>query len=523
VSAQGTGFEVRSSRVTRSLLDGSLPDLTSAARWFAFYAPLPPFYPSVGLGYGSAVVGVAPLAPLLLTPGDNSASDLTHTTFSWLFGSPLGLSEGAYAIRFMIPSTGTWTWWDAFTGQMSATEVFNSGSVQDVTVTAGLLNGYQYAWQVATLDQNGVPSPYSATSFVTGSPLPTVTITGPLGLLSEGVQLLTWINGSVVQIQSYQVIIYTPAQVAAPGFEAGQPPWVWNPGLGGPIGRPASYQLLTPLPAGTFVAYVQTTNAFGQSSLWASLDLTYSYTAPAQPTLTGTLQPSGAVSLTVTGHDTGGLVGFTYASVYRSLDGGNTWTLVPTFNGIPLPFSGQQATSVDLEPYGSQPEGALPTIYYYAVVTAPIFGSIVSPRSAALEIATGPVGTYGWVFQDVTEYSFTLEPMITALSQSQPVRGGLHSVLGDPDPQYEIDVVGSRTLKLTAVTTAVDDWLALRQMLQSAFVIYISNIYGLAGYFQLGPSGYSTEQPPGSASSTLRTTTFEMVEVATVSGTGPGT
>lgn len=477
---------------------------------------------SSGLGYGTAQVGVAPLAPLLLYPATNSAVDVTDTTWTWLFASPLGIGQGAYAIRFMLPSVGAWMYWSG--SSLQTAEYWISSGTSSSTITAGLANGNLYAWQVATKDANGMIGPYSRTSFVTGSPIPVVTVTGPTGTLTVGNQTLTWVNSDVAQVQTWQVIVYTAAQFGAGGFSPGSSPYVWSSGVNA---GSVSSATLPALPTGTFYAYVQIAGPFGETSDWSYLELVYSYSAPEQPTLSATYDTSNnTVALVVTGHDTGGLVGETTATVFRSLDGGSTWTAVSTFTNLAVPADDQVVDGTDPTPSASQTEGSLPTTSYYAVITGP--SGITSIPSATETVTPSfPTGSFGWTFLYSAAggtYNTTLQPMITTMTQTQPVRGGLHLILGDPEPLYLLDVVGSRTLKLTAVTVAVDDWVALRAFLQGAAVnCYVTNVYGLVGFFMVTPDGYSTEQAPGSTVSTLRTTTFELVETATLPTEGAGT
>lgn len=468
-------------------------------------------------GLGAASAGVAPLAPVLVSPANNSTSDLTDTTFTWQFQSLSGLSQGAFSIRFMQPSSGVWMYW---TGSgLSTIETWISSSSQSVTITSGLSNGALYAWQVAAQDTNGVSSPWSQSSFVTGSPVPSVTVTGPTGTQTVGSVTLTWVNSDVVQVTFWQVIVYTAAQVAAEGFSPGSAPWVWNSGL---TAGAASSCPLPNLGTGTYYAYVQITNQYNETSAWADLELVFSYTTPEQPTLTASLQSNNTVVLTVVGHDTGGLVGHTEATVYRSLDGGNTWAAVSSFTDVSLPSSDQTASETDPTPWASQVEGPYETTYYYAVVIGP--DGILSPRSTTVGV-TEPTfsGSQGWTFLDNTTGSFTVQPMVTNFSQAQPVRAGYHEIIGNPYPVRVLDVVGSRKLKIEITTLAVDDWQAVLTMLQSGYQLYITNVYGLVGIFDLDPEGYDSQQQPGSTAATIRLTTFSVTEVAVVSTTGSGT
>jgi len=479
---------------------------------------------SLALGYAVGVVGVPPLTPTLPSPASQAVVDLETAAFTWTFVSPQGLSQGSYALRFMPFGTSAWLWYDATSGTLVSTETFNASSLQ--TATPGvppLQNGNSYAWSVAVRDSNGTPSSYSFPSYVTGAPIPVVTPTAPTGTLTVGAQTLVWINSQLTQVASWQVIVYTTAQTTASGFVAGQSPWVWTSGV---VLGSASSAALPSLAVGTYVAYIQITAALGLSSAWTSWSLDYSYTAPAQPTLTATYNTSNqTVTLTLTGHDTGSLLGNTFGSVYRSVDGGTTWTVVSSFNLVPLPSSGEDATETDATPNPSSDPGAYSAIYYYGVVTGP--NGITSIRSATQSVTPSfASGSQGWSFAYGVNYASSVQPMIQKFEQSQAIRGGSHMILGDPEWGYTIDVVGGRQIKLTAVTLAVDDWLALRAMLQAGvdgINIYVTNVYGFVGFFTITPEGYSETQHVGSIAATIRTVTFTMIETGYLPYEGAGT
>lgn len=478
----------------------------------------------VASGFAQATVGVPPLTPGLLTPIANAVVDLSTTAFTWTYDSPQGTAQGAYALRFMPQQATTWSWYDASSGSLVPYEVFNASSAQTSTPgTPPLQNGLVYSWEVAVRDANGLPSPYSGPSLVTGSPQPTVTPTQPTGTLTTGAQTLVWINSNVVQLRSWQVIVYTLAQTQASGFSAGNSPWVWNTGV---VNGSASSVALPNLPTGTFYAYIQIVSTLGPASAWTPWELVYSYTAPAQPTLTGSYNSANqTASLTLTGADTGSLLGNTTGSVYRSNDGGSTWALVPTFDEVPLPAPSESATETDFSPNPTQDPGSYSSVYYYGVVIGP--SGIVSPRSASLVLTpTFEAGTYGWNFlqtSGVGAYQNNWQPLITEFSQTQPIRGGLHTVLGLETQIQTYDVLGGRTLKLKARTLAETDWVALRSMLQSAATLYLTNVYGLVGFFTVDPKGYDTTQQPGSVGATIRDTTFTLIESAILPTEGAGT
>lgn len=474
---------------------------------------------SAATGYGQPKVGIPPLTPSILAPSANAVVDLSTAQFQWTYTSPQGLAQGGYALRFMAQQATTWSWYDAATSSLVSYEVFNPSSAQ--TATPGippLQNGLIWSWEVAVEDTNGLPSPYSLPFLVTGSPTPVVTPTQPTGTLTTGSQTLVWVNSNIIQMASWQVIVYTQAQTQATGFTPGQSPWVWNTGV---VNGSASSVQLPNLPAGIFYAYIQITSSLGQSSAWTSWELDYSYTQPPQPTLTGTYNAS-TQTVTLNLGDSAGFPASSFGSVYRSNDGGNTWTVVSTFDLVPLTSGGTVQTETDYTPNPSQDPGSFSNIDYYGVIVGP--GGIVSPRSATLTLTpTFPASVPGWSFLDATDYQTTWQPMITEFTQTQPIRGGLHTVLGLETQVQTYDVLGGRTLKLKAITLAETDWVSLRAMLQSMHILYLTNVYGLVGFFTVDPTGYSTVQQPGSIAATIRETTFTLIEIATLPGEGAGT
>ncbi len=478
---------------------------------------------ALGLGYGVGSVGTPPYAPTLTSPADNSFSDLTDTAFTWAYLSPTGTAQGSYAIRFMLSSTTTWLWWNGTA--LVASEVLISSSADSVTIPSGvLLNGNSYTWAVRVGDTTGALSDYSQPSIVTGAATPTVVVTGPSGTQTVGSVTLTWLNQNVTNLGTWQVIVYTQAQTTASGFVAGSAPWVWNSGL--TLGS-ASSVVLPNLPVGTFVAYVQIATSQGLKSAWTPWTITFSYTAPAQPTLTATYDSSNQTVAVVLGL-AAGFPASSYGSVYRSTDGGSTWTVISTFDLLPLTSGATSLSGTDYTPLATQdPGGGFPVVYYYGVIVGP--SGIVSPRSTTQSVQPsfpmqpGQTPNPGWTFLNATTYAQSWQPMIQTMSQTQVVRSGLHLVLGDPQPVFIYDVMQSRTLKLQAVTLAETDWVDLLDMLQSLAILYVTNVYGLVGFFELDSSGYDMKQEIGSVAATIRKTTFTLIETFRLPTEGAGT
>jgi hypothetical protein len=480
--------------------------------------------PSASSGVVTYTVGVPPYIPTILTPAEQSVVDLTTQAVSWTYSSPTGLPQASYALMVLVGGLTTWQWFDAATNSLVATETFNPLTTQSVVPGSPVLqNGNTYSLAVAVKDSSGTASAYSATTVVTGSPTPVVVPTGPSGTLTAGAQTLQWLNQQVTVVASWQVVLYTLTQTQASGFSPGASPWVYNSGV--VLGSSNS----APLPAvgvGSYVAYIQITAQLGNSSAWTSWDLTYSYTAPAQPTLTATYEAATqTVNLTLTGADTGSLLGQTSGSVYRSLDGGSTWSVVSTFDQVPLPATSESATEVDNTPAGS--DGVPTSIEYYGVVIGP--NNTLSPRSGTVSVTpTSPPSTMGvdqpgWFFRYGASYASQVTPRITTFDQSQPQRAGAHEILGSGIYIYTYDVVGGRTLDFTAVTETDAEWTALRAWLQAGTAginTYIVNTDGLVGFFSLVVGSYKSTILMGTS---IRTITFSVIETGYLPSEGAGT
>jgi hypothetical protein len=472
-------------------------------------------------GTAALIAGVAPSAPILVSPPNGQTIDLTTPTFTWSFYSPVGATQATYSLRRMQSGTSTWQYWTG--SAWSSVQVYVTSTSQSVTFGSGKwANGNVYLWEVGVQDSNGIASPFSNPSSVLGQPAPTATITGPVGTVVSGNVLVTWVNNLTTAQSTWQLIVYTAAQYGAGGWVAGGSPSYYNTGVvnGGATGL--TFEGTAP---GTYYAVVQLSNQYGTLGPWsAAFEIVVAYTTPQTPTLTASYDATtNNVTLTVTGHDTGPLVGNTTATVYRYTSFNTTLVQpVQTFTNIALPSSGQDATEIDYAPVPPQVEGDVPTISYYAIVTYTTDGTVSAPSTVedvTPDLASGAL----WLFTNL-DSGVTYSINIVANTQSQNWRGTLHEIIGVAQPVYLTDVVTARTFKVAAISITQDDWTNLQLVLTAsvaspvpasfatAVTYYISNPYGLTMYCVVNPDPYQAQQTVGA--NVYRKVPFTLVEVA---------
>lgn len=251
---------------------------------------------------------VAPTAPVLLSPSNNSSTDLASgVLFDWNFTDPdAGDSQTAYYMRRKI-GAGAYEYWNASTALWGGTETRNARTASDYTFTSGKwTNGNTYNWSIATEDALGVKGPYATDFSVTGSVGATVTITGPPATVTSTTRpTVSWTFSDPEgdPQQTYQVIVYTLAQATIGGFTIGTSPSTWDSGeVTSTSAR--NVQVGTVLSnTVTYRAYVRIKTA-NQYSGWVNSTFTISISPPAVPLLTASADPAnGRINLTVQGRD----------------------------------------------------------------------------------------------------------------------------------------------------------------------------------------------------------------------------
>lgn len=233
---------------------------------------------------GSPLTGIAPLAPLLLTPSAGSAVDFTASaTFTWTPLAPNGALQTAYAFRRYAAPSGPFQWWDAATAAWSAVEVYNPSATAAVTFPIGSwANGQLWGWSVATQNGATLGGPYALSQALAGAAAPVVTFTGPTATQTSGDWTITW-AASVSTLQAtYRVVVYSSAQVAAAGWTPGSSPSMADSGV---VGGVASSFPVSLLPPDTYTVCIQVTDLTGTASPWTTNTVLVSYVAPTAPTV----------------------------------------------------------------------------------------------------------------------------------------------------------------------------------------------------------------------------------------------
>jgi len=277
-------------------------------------------------------VNPPPYAPTLLYPTNGEYLDLSGSvTFEWQYNpAQAGRTQTAYAFLLLTNSSTTALYWNASTNAFQSTQVFNASSNQYVTFPAGTFqDGYTYQWAVITQDQNGTspPSPYNV---VNAQAAPNLTIMSPSGTIGTSTPTISWTATYPLGASQlgYYVCIYTQAQVSAPGFTPGQPPYVFASGFVG--GHATQLSLATNdvfLENGTtYYFYVQVVETGHEPSAWAYSVGTVSYTAPNAPyiEIEQTTDPTTGypvMAITVTSQDNW----LTAADAAPTSLGGYTW------------------------------------------------------------------------------------------------------------------------------------------------------------------------------------------------------
>lgn len=229
------------------------------------------------------MTNVAPNSPILTAPIGSAIIDLGAVqTFAWTFSDDdPGDSQSAYDLRYRLIGAGSWT-------TVSATTPVNSRDIAASTFTAG-----DYEWQVRTYDALGTVGTYCSSAFFTAAVRPPApSITAPAdGATVSNTQNVTW---SAPAQTAYQLRTVADASgLPDPGtvyFDTGE--------VADSIARSLSVDF--PVNNRTEHVQVRVKNA-GLWSPWATITVTASYTSPAAPTFTVTVDDATAsILVTIT-------------------------------------------------------------------------------------------------------------------------------------------------------------------------------------------------------------------------------
>lgn len=240
---------------------------------------------SRAIAWGEWILNVAPSAPTLVSPIDNTAVDVAETQeFVWDFEDPdLGDSPIAYILRYRVQGTSAWT--QVTDASSSTSHEFAGG-----TFTAG----NTYEWQVRTTDTSGEVSPYSASEFFNAAAQPSApTIDDPIA-------------DQVIGTENYELAWTTATQTAyrarvVADDGSGSPDWTTVLHDTDIVESPSTRSRSVPFPTDGVTRHVQVQTRYdGLWSDWASVRVSVSYTAPAVPAVAITTDdPTGAISIAV--------------------------------------------------------------------------------------------------------------------------------------------------------------------------------------------------------------------------------
>lgn len=280
-----------------------------------------------------------PSAPTITAPANASYMDMSgEVTEAWAYNPTTGDgSQSDVALEQKSSGASAWSYWNPGTAAWQSTVDWFPYTTGSYTFPAGAFsNGNVYNLSVATEEATyGLQSVFATPVSVTAQAVPTVTVSGPTGIVATSAPTITLAMAPAAgaQITAYRVVVYSAAQVSAPGFTPGGTPNLYDSGTISTSANPTSVGVEVPsgdIPNNTTVtAYAQVTETGGELSGWASGSFTVSLDAPATPTVSAvaTTDPTTGlpeIAVTVEGHDN------LLSANDASFEGGvGTWTAGP--------------------------------------------------------------------------------------------------------------------------------------------------------------------------------------------------
>lgn len=254
-----------------------------------------------------------------------------------------------------IPTTPTSTWIDRTVGSSTTGPGGQTWNVTDpVTGLAGNLTGLTY--ELGRGDDFLTSALRCSSVFldIVYQQASTVTVTGPTGTSTATTPTVTWTYASADSQpqQAYRVVVYTAAQVAAPGFTAFTtapiqasaltPGTTWTATSGWVLGEDLSWTLPAAITDGNYAAYVQATSRWAGSGDFPTGTASTTWArgaAPSNPPPAATLSAAtfdvanNRVALTfVPSGSSPTTLAFT---VEASRNGGQKWDPIPRLTQIP--------------------------------------------------------------------------------------------------------------------------------------------------------------------------------------------
>lgn len=307
----------------------------------------------------------APSAPTLISPtGVVAAAE--DVVFQWQHNPVDTSAQTAYEVQYR-PSGGAWT--TVSTGALEAVP-----DVWFITVTGGTLtNGLTYEWQARTKGAHADWSPYSALGSFPTSARPTVVVNYPDSTAHTG--------STVTAKWGY----FDAESTAQAQWRATLTNGSTTEVLSG-SGTATEATFTTVLPdASTWDVTVEVRDGAGLWSTPDTVTFTVDYAPPPTPVLTALYNaPTGSTALMVTNPDpVSPEVATDHNNLYRSLDAGQTWTLI----GEDLPVDGSMVDPLPLV-------GGSTLYKAVAVSTTP---STADSLTVGVD-TTDPAAHQGWCF-----------------------------------------------------------------------------------------------------------------------------
>ena len=243
---------------------------------------------------------VSPFTPLLLSPASGAYVDLTNQPiFEWQYNPAVAgntQTGWAFQVSYTLNNATVVQWWDVSTNNWSNTVVYNTTGTSNVgnaytyqfpSLTSTAVTPFQdlglTQWTVSCQDVNGV-SPFASYNLINAQAPPVITsVTATAGTASPTIGWTVTFAPTAVQL-TYEVIIYTPDQWGASGFQPGVGPNLFDSGAVGD-----QYTNTLPLQSVplylqngvNYRAYVQVSQTGAQFSAWTYANVTPAYMPPA--------------------------------------------------------------------------------------------------------------------------------------------------------------------------------------------------------------------------------------------------
>lgn len=267
-------------------------------------------------GGDSTQMASAPNAPTLTAPAPGAYVDVSSGVgLTATYNSTDGANQNAYALRIKVAGAGSYLYWNAGSGSLQSTIVWNlistaPGASWTVSLpSTAVSNGNTYNWSMASQEASGgVQGSFAGDAAFTGQAPPSLVVTGPSGTVSQAQESAAWTTtpaGGASQT-AYRLVLYTAAQYSVGGFTPGVSPSTWDSGTVASSTQAAGIGV-TLANATSYRVYVQVTETGGEASAWQYSAFTVTFDSPAAPTIVAVPGVDGAgcpiVTLTVTGQD----------------------------------------------------------------------------------------------------------------------------------------------------------------------------------------------------------------------------